>query len=51
MKSKRDIFYSCGFSVLTVVFTIILCFMTVYYIICVDVPQSTIIKHILFSDK
>lgn len=51
MKSKRDVFYSCGFSVLTIIFTIILCFMTVYYIIGVDVPQRTIIQHILFSDK
>lgn len=51
MKSKRDIFYSFGFSVLSIVFTVILCFMTVYYIIGVDVPQRTIIQHILFSDK
>lgn len=51
MKSKRDIFYSFGFSVLSIVFTVILCFMTVYHIIGVDVPQRTIIQHILFSDK
>lgn len=51
MSSKRDVLYSMGLYGLTVIFTIILCFSTQYYVSGVNIPNYTIIQHIMFSNR